>query len=96
MNTSSIVMIVVIVVVVLAIAVVWHHAKHHITYSDRQLADTVSAIFAEAGADAMPKKKFLHVMKHRISCTHKDLLYLYGKCRQAGLIVVDGDTVRKK
>lgn len=95
MNTQSILILAAIVAVVVVATYLWHHSKHHIAYSDRQLADIVGAIFAEARTDHMSADAFLHTMKHRVSCTHKDLLYLYGKCQQLGLITTEGGSVRK-
>lgn len=95
MSSNTIAIIIVIAVIVLGIAYYGFHSKHKISYSDKQLADAVGKIFLSAGIAKLPKEQFLRGLKHNLSCSSKEALFLYGKCKTLGLISSDGQTVSK-
>lgn len=95
MNTSTIIIIVAIAIIAVAIAVVSKHSRHRIVYHENEIAAIIDKVFTAAGTNEMDREKFLRAFQLKINCSHKDLLYLFGKARTSGLIIVDSGRVSK-
>lgn len=87
--------IIIVAVIAAAIAFYGFHTKHKISYSDTQLANAVDNIFIDSIDYKMPKLSFLHDLKRQLSCSHKEALVLYARCKALKLIESDGNVVSK-
>lgn len=95
MSTTTIIVIVVIAVLLVAIAVFSKHHKHKYVFHENQVRKAIAEVFDENGPDEMSRPKFQHSLQLKLNCSHKELLFIFGKVRTMGMINVDGDKVSK-
>ena len=93
MSTTTIV-IAIIVVMLIVIASTSKHHKHKYVFHEKQVADAIGKVFSEANAEEMSESKFLHDLQLKVNCSRKELLFLFGKARSAGMVTAEGGTVR--
>lgn len=94
MNTTTII-IAVIVVLLIVVASFSKHHKHKYVFHETQVADAISKVFSESGAEEMSQTKFLHDFQLKVNCSRKELLFLFGKARSAGMITAENGMVRR-
>ena len=84
MNTTTII-IAVIVVLLIVVASFSKHHKHKYVFH----------VFAESGSEEMSQTKFLHDLQLKVNCSRKELFFLFGKARSAGMITAENGMVRR-
>ncbi|MDD6854491.1 MAG: type III effector protein [Prevotella sp.] len=94
MNTTTII-IAVIVVLLIVVASLSKHHKHKYVFHEAQVSDAISRVFSESGAEEMSQTKFLHDLQLKVNCSRKELFFLFGKARSAGMIIAEDGMVRK-
>lgn len=94
MSTTTII-IAIIVVLLIVIASTSKHHKHKYVFHETQVADAISKVFSEAGADEMTQTDFLKALQLKVNCSRKELLFLFGKARSAGMISAENGNVKK-
>ncbi|GJG67162.1 hypothetical protein PRLR6025_06310 [Prevotella lacticifex] len=79
MNTTTIIIAVIVVLLIVVASV----------------ADAISKVFAESGSEEMSQTKFLHDLQLKVNCSRKELFFLFGKARSAGMITAENGMVRR-
>lgn len=95
MSTTTIIIIIAVAVILVAIAFISSHSKHRIVYHEKEISAAIDKVFAESNTTVMDRNAFMHYLRQKLNCSHKELYYLFGKARTSGLVIVDHDKISK-